>query len=183
VKDERIQVQVQRQVADLTRETENSPDVTPSTDADNFIRKDSFSAKGDLMTATAAATPSRLPVGTDGQVLTADSGQTAGLKYATPSPSGFGSQTANRVLAAPDGSNGNPTFRALAIADLGFLLRASATLNFGSTAAQSSSDLTVTVTGAQAGDAVFLGTPASPDANTCFTAFVSGGRYGHGAIQ
>lgn len=42
-------------------------------------------AKGDLVAFGAAGTPARLPAGTDGQVLVADSGQACGLKYVTPS--------------------------------------------------------------------------------------------------
>lgn len=51
----------------------------------------------------------------------------------------------------------------------------SATLDFGSTAAQTSSDLTiVNVTGAADGDIVSVGMPnASTNANSCFTAWVS----------
>lgn len=45
-------------------------------------------AKGDLISATAADTPARLAVGTNGQVLTADSTTATGLKWATVAAGG-----------------------------------------------------------------------------------------------
>jgi hypothetical protein len=53
-------------------------------------------------------------------------------------------------------------------------LTTTASLNFSSTSAQSSADLTITVTGAADGDAVNLGIPnASVNNNSCYTAWVS----------
>jgi hypothetical protein len=48
-----------------------------------------LTTKGDIYAATAAATPDRLGVGTNGQVLTAASGQATGLQWATPSAAAF----------------------------------------------------------------------------------------------
>lgn len=47
--------------------------------------KSTLTTKGDLYAATAASTPARVAVGSNGQVLTADSSQTAGVHWATPS--------------------------------------------------------------------------------------------------
>jgi len=53
-------------------------------DDSNAIQNAIVDAKGDLISATAADTPARLAVGTNGQVLTADSTTATGLKWSTP---------------------------------------------------------------------------------------------------
>jgi hypothetical protein len=57
--------------------------------ADAAIPKGLVDAKGDLLTATADNTPARLAPGTDGHVLTLDSGEATGIKWAA-APGGAG---------------------------------------------------------------------------------------------
>jgi hypothetical protein len=51
-------------------------------DANSFILKSLLDAKGDLIAASANDTPARLAAGTNGYVLTADSAEATGLKWA-----------------------------------------------------------------------------------------------------
>jgi len=58
-------------------------------DDSNAIQNAIVDAKGDLITATAADTPARLAVGTNGQYLQADSSTASGLVWATLPSSGL----------------------------------------------------------------------------------------------
>jgi len=57
--------------------------------ANGAVAKSIVDAKGDLIAATAADTVSRLGVGSNGTVLTADSAEATGLKWATPASTSF----------------------------------------------------------------------------------------------
>ena len=59
-----------------------------TSDDANAIQNTIVDAKGDLITATAADTPARLAVGTNGHVLTADSTAATGIKWAASPSSG-----------------------------------------------------------------------------------------------
>jgi hypothetical protein len=56
-----------------------------TSDDANAIQNAIIDAKGDLIVGTAADTPARLAVGTNGHVLTADSAETSGVKWAAAS--------------------------------------------------------------------------------------------------
>ena len=60
-----------------------------ASDDPNAIQNSIVTTKGDLISATAASTPARIGVGTNGQVLTADSTKSTGLAWTTLSSGGM----------------------------------------------------------------------------------------------
>jgi hypothetical protein len=73
-------------------------------DDSNAIQNAIVDAKGDLIAATAADTPARLAVGTNGQVLTADSTAATGLKWASASTAFSGALVTKTSAQAITGS-------------------------------------------------------------------------------
>ena len=87
----------------------SSIDTTVFTNAGAAINKTIVDAKGDLISATGADTPVRLAVGTNGQVLSADSSTASGLAWTTAP----GSMTLLNT-ATLDNSVTNYTFTSIA---------------------------------------------------------------------
>lgn len=74
------------------------------TQLDAKVAKSLVTTKGDIIAATASATPARVAVGADGLFLKADSGATAGVSWASPAGAGLSvvSKTTTYTAATSD---------------------------------------------------------------------------------
>lgn len=80
----------------------DGPGTTPNLGGTvNFTGTGATTAKGDLLAAAAPYSLARVPVGTDGQVLTADAASAAGVKWAAAA----GGTTFTAASVAPGGAN------------------------------------------------------------------------------
>lgn len=79
-------------------------DTTVFNNAGAAIAKTIVDAKGDLIVATGADTPARLAVGTNGYILTADSAEASGVKWAAASAGGANFTAINSGGTALSGS-------------------------------------------------------------------------------
>jgi hypothetical protein len=70
-------------------------------DTATFVLDANYTTKGDILVASAAATPAALPVGTTGQVLVVDSTTATGLKWAAAPVTGITSDTFLMGQGAP----------------------------------------------------------------------------------
>jgi hypothetical protein len=81
-------------------------DVKDLADSETNLLRHAFTAKGQILVGTGSGTYTALPVGSDGQVLVADSSQASGVRWATISGGGGGSSTFIGLTDTPSSYTG-----------------------------------------------------------------------------
>lgn len=96
---------VTNKVLDPTADTGKVPALNANGNVDTDLLQEviptgGYTAKGEIIAATAADTPGLLTVGSDGQMLVADSGEATGLNWSTPTTDfiGIGSSASKTYL-------------------------------------------------------------------------------------
>jgi hypothetical protein len=151
-----------------------------TTDDANAIQNAIVDAKGDLIAATAADTPARLAVGTNGHVLTADSAQATGIKWAAPAAGGKVLQVVQATYST------STTSTSTTYADTGLTLSITPTVNTSKILVMVSLPAESGSTGQDAGgatrlmrDSTAVFTPTGSNFTESFYAFTGGsGSYG-----
>ena len=101
---------------DNTADADKPVSTATQTELDGKVDESVVTTKGDILAATASSTIARLPVGSNGQVLSAASGESTGLQWVSPGAStlAHASKTANYTVTTSDnvlfGNSGGGAF-------------------------------------------------------------------------
>lgn len=155
--------------ASAIRSLGSAIDSTVFTNASAAIAKTIVDAKGDLIAATAADTVSRLAVGTNGQVLTADSTAATGLKWASA-----GSATGWTLLNA----GGTALTGAATITVSSLSAKALQVIIIGASSANATSSITLRLNGDSAANYTWAGFY-----NACPVTYNAGNIQGDGSYS